>query len=143
MTTDLLKALEVALDACGKATPGEVTVYDANDGGGWPSRPLWCFANEEYESGEDYAFQGSVHYGGKEDADFIAASLNLLRTYGPALLDLVRRYQEAPKAHLYQQSKLCQDGSWEDGPLEIMFQSEEEVPEDFGQSVRLVREGGE
>lgn len=70
-------------------TPGDLIVYDANEGDGWPPRPLWCFKNEAYDSGDDPALQGSIHYGGKEDADGIAAAVNFLRTHGPALLAMM------------------------------------------------------
>ena len=62
-------------------TPGALTVYDANEGDGWPPRPLWCFKNEAYDSGEEPALQGGIHYGGKEDADAIAACVNFLRAH--------------------------------------------------------------
>lgn len=67
-------------------TPGALTVYDANEGDGWPPRPLWCFKNDAYDSGDEPALQGSIHYGGKEDADAIVAAVNFLREHGPALL---------------------------------------------------------
>lgn len=67
-------------------TPGALTVYDANEGDGWPPRPLWCFKNDAYDSGDEPALQGSIHYGGKEDADAIVAAVNFIREHGPALL---------------------------------------------------------
>ena len=73
-------------------TPGALTVYDANEGDGWPPRPLWCFKNEAYDSGDEPALQGSIHYGGKEDADAIAAAVNWLRDHGPELMKMLDRH---------------------------------------------------
>lgn len=83
---EVLEKLERAVSLVADMTPGELTVYDANEGDGWPPRPLWCFKNESYDSGDDPALQGSIHYGGKEDADAIVAAVNFLREHGPALL---------------------------------------------------------
>ena len=71
-------------------TPGDLIVYDANEGDGWPPRPLWCFKNEAYDSGEEPALQGSIHYGGKEDADAIAAAVNFLRTHSAEIAGALR-----------------------------------------------------
>ena len=71
-------------------TPGDLIVYDANEGDGWPPRPLWCFKNEGYDSGDDPALQGSIHYGGKEDADAIAAAVNFLRTHSAEIAGALR-----------------------------------------------------
>ncbi len=71
-------------------TPGDLIVYDANEGDGWPPRPLWCFKNEAYDSGEEPALQGSIHYGGKEDAEAIAAAVNFLRTHSAEIAGALR-----------------------------------------------------
>lgn len=71
-------------------TPGDLIVYDANEGDGWPPRPLWCFKNEAYDSGEEPALQGGIHYGGKEDADAIAAAVNFLRTHSAEIAGALR-----------------------------------------------------
>lgn len=83
MTTTLPEVLAL-LD---KATPGELSVYDENEGDGWPPRQLWCIKNADYDSGSEDAipFQATIYYGGKEDAEAIAASVNLLRTHGDTL----------------------------------------------------------
>ena len=44
--------------------------------------------------------QGSVHYGGKEDAEAIAAAINFLRHHGNALAALARRVEGAGIAHV-------------------------------------------
>ena len=83
-------------------TPCDLIVYDANEGDGWPPRPLWCFKNEGYDSGDDPALQGSIHYGGKEDADAIAAAVNFLRTYSAEIAGALRdaeRYRWLRAAH--------------------------------------------
>ena len=83
-------------------TPGDLIVYDANEGDGWPPRPLWCFKNEGYDSGDDPALQGSIHYGGKEDADAIAAAVNFLRTHYAEIAGALRdaeRYRWLRAAH--------------------------------------------
>ena len=83
-------------------TPGDLIVYDANEGDGWPPRPLWCFKNEGYDSGDDPALQGSIHYGGKEDADAIAAAVNFLRTHSAEIAGALRdaeRYRWLRAAH--------------------------------------------
>ena len=83
-------------------TPGDLIVYDANEGDGWPPRPLWCFKNEGYDSGDDPALQGSIHYGGKEDADAIAACVNFLRTHSAEIAGALRdaeRYRWLRAAH--------------------------------------------
>ena len=81
---ELIERLREAVAKVGLAAPGEVTVYDANEGDGWPPRPLWCFKNEAYdsESNDGLALQGSVHYGGKGGADAISAAMNFLRDHG-------------------------------------------------------------
>lgn len=81
-------ALAEVLALLEKATPGEITTYDANDGDGWPPRPLWCVKNADYDSDSDDAnpLHACIDYGGKEDADAIAAAVNFLRKHGPALL---------------------------------------------------------
>lgn len=71
-------------------TPGDLIVYDANEGDGWPPRPLWCFKNEAYDSGEEPALQGGIHYGGKEDADAIAACVNFLRAHSAQIAGALR-----------------------------------------------------
>ena len=71
-------------------TPGDLIVYDANEGDGWPPRPLWCFKNEAYDSGEEPALQGGIHYGGKEDAEAIAAAINFLRTHSAEIAGALR-----------------------------------------------------
>lgn len=71
-------------------TPGDLIVYDANEGDGWPPRPLWCFQNEAYDSGEEPALQGGIHYGGKEDADAIAAAVNFLRAHSAEIAGALR-----------------------------------------------------
>lgn len=71
-------------------TPGDLVVYDANEGDGWPPRPLWCFKNEGYDSGDDPALQGSIHYGGKEDADAIVAAVNFLRSHSAEIAGALR-----------------------------------------------------
>lgn len=83
-------------------TPGDLIVYDANEGDGWPPRPLWCFKNEGYDSGDDPALQGSIHYGGKEDADAIVAAVNFLRTHSAEIAGALRdaeRYRWLRAAH--------------------------------------------
>lgn len=97
MKKPLSEILSEALAIVEKATPGELSVYDANEGDGWPPRPLWCFKNEAYDSEDEEAeaLQGSVHYGGKEDAEAIAVAINLLRQHGHALAALARRVEGA------------------------------------------------
>jgi hypothetical protein len=70
-----------------KATPGEWKVRDENDGEGWPPRPLWCVENDAFheDSDDGSPLQMVVHYGGKEDAELIAAAVNFLRKHGEAL----------------------------------------------------------
>ena len=83
-------------------TPGDLIVYDANEGDGWPPRPLWCFKNEAYDSGEEPALQGGIHYGGKEDAEAIAAAINFLRTHSAEIAGALRdaeRYRWLRAAH--------------------------------------------
>jgi hypothetical protein len=89
--SDLRDSLAQVVELVSDMTPGVLTVYDANDGDGWPTRPLWCFMNPDYDSEDEdaLALQGSIHYGGKEDADGIAAAVNFLRTHGPALLAMM------------------------------------------------------
>ncbi len=72
---------------------GKVEVYDENEGGTTPPRPLWCIANEAYRRNEimldpeplEFGFQADVHFGTKEHADLIAEAINAL----PALLEIV------------------------------------------------------
>jgi hypothetical protein len=89
MNADLRDSLAQVQELVAGMTPGALTVYDANEGDGWPPRPLWCFKNEAYDSGDEPALQGSIHYGGKEDADAIAVAVNFLREHGPALLAMM------------------------------------------------------
>lgn len=103
---DLARALELLEEA----TPGDLLVYDANEGDGWPPRPLWCFKNEAYDSGDECPMQGSIHYGGKEDADAITATVNFLRAHGPSLLSALadqRRYR-----FLRNLPEDCRDTDW-------------------------------
>jgi hypothetical protein len=89
VSAELRDSLAQVQELVAGMTPGALTVYDANEGDGWPPRPLWCFKNEAYDSGDEPALQGSIHYGGKEDADAIAAAVNFLREHGPALLAMM------------------------------------------------------
>lgn len=86
MTNPLAQDLGGVVRLLEDMTPGDLIVYDANEGDGWPPRPLWCFKNDAYDSGDEPALQGSIHYGGKEDADAIVAAVNFIREHGPALL---------------------------------------------------------
>jgi hypothetical protein len=68
----------------------ELTVYDANEGDGWPPRPLWSLKNAAYDANaEDDCVQLSLNFGHKNDADALAACFNFLRTHGPALLAMM------------------------------------------------------
>ena len=90
MTNPLAQDLGGVVRLLEEMTPGDLIVYDANEGDGWPPRPLWCFKNEAYDSGEEPALQGSIHYGGKEDADAIAAAVNFLRTHSAEIAGALR-----------------------------------------------------
>ena len=90
MTNPLAQDLGGVVRLLEDMTPGDLIVYDANEGDGWPPRPLWCFKNEGYDSGDDPALQGSIHYGGKEDADAIAAAVNFLRTHSAEIAGALR-----------------------------------------------------
>lgn len=87
-------------------TPGDLIVYDANEGDGWPPRPLWCFKNEAYDSGEEPALQGGIHYGGKEDADAIAAAVNFLRANSAEIAGALR------DAERWQTIESAPNGAW-------------------------------
>ena len=102
MTNPLAQDLGGVVRLLEDMTPGDLIVYDANEGDGWPPRPLWCFKNEGYDSGDDPALQGSIHYGGKEDADAIAAAVNFLRTHYAEIAGALRdaeRYRWLRAAH--------------------------------------------
>ena len=102
MTNPLAQDLGGVVRLLEDMTPGDLIVYDANEGDGWPPRPLWCFKNEGYDSGDDPALQGSIHYGGKEDADAIAAAVNFLRTHSAEIAGALRdaeRYRWLRAAH--------------------------------------------
>lgn len=73
------------------ATPSlELTVYDANEGDGWPPRPLWSLKNAAYDANaEDDCVQLSLNFGHKNDADALAACFNFLRTHGPELMKML------------------------------------------------------
>lgn len=103
MSKPLSEILSEALAIVEKAAPGELSVYDANEGDGWPPRPLWCFKNEAYDSEDEEAevLQGSVNYGGKEDAEAIAAAINFLRQHGHALAALAQRVETACSAFIF------------------------------------------
>lgn len=90
MTNPLAQDLGGVVRLLEDMTPGDLIVYDANEGDGWPPRPLWCFKNEAYDSGEEPALQGGIHYGGKEDADAIAAAVNFLRTHSAEIAGALR-----------------------------------------------------
>lgn len=90
MTNHLAQDLGGVVRLLEEMTPGDLVVYDANEGDGWPPRPLWCFKNEAYDSGEEPALQGGIHYGGKEDADAIAAAVNFLRTHSAEIAGALR-----------------------------------------------------
>ena len=90
MTNPLAQDLGGVVRLLEEMTPGDLIVYDANEGDGWPPRPLWCFKNEAYDSGEEPALQGGIHYGGKEDADAIAAAVNFLRTHSAEIAGALR-----------------------------------------------------
>lgn len=90
MTNPLAQDLGGVVRLLEDMTPGDLIVYDANEGDGWPPRPLWCFKNEAYDSGDDPALQGSIHYGGKEDADGIVAAVNFLRTHSAEIAGALR-----------------------------------------------------
>lgn len=94
MTNPLAQDLGGVVRLLEDMTPGYLVVYDANEGDGWPPRPLWCFKNEGYDSGDDPALQGSIHYGGKEDTDAIVASVNFLRTHGRELMKMLEERDE-------------------------------------------------
>lgn len=88
MTIDEMERLyaEAGIDAA--------EVYDENEGGETPPRPLWCVANEAYRRNEIMldpeplpgGFQVAVSFGCKAHADLIAAALNNF----PALLAVVK-----------------------------------------------------
>ena len=102
MTNPLAQDLGGVVRLLEDMTPGDLIVYDANEGDGWPPRPLWCFKNEAYDSGEEPALQGGIHYGGKEDADAIAAAVNFLRTHSAEIAGALRdaeRYRWLRAAH--------------------------------------------
>ena len=137
MSKPLSEILSEALAIVEKATPGELSVYDANEGDGWPQRPLWCFKNEAYDSEDEEAaaLQGSVHYGGKEDAEAIAAAINFLRHHGNALAALARRVEGACAVEVISLIH------YNDGTGVLDFEGEASV--DVGQRVALVPvEGG-
>jgi hypothetical protein len=90
MTNPLAQDLGGVVRLLEDMTPGDLIVYDANEGDGWPPRPLWCFKNEAYDSGEEPALQGSIQYGGKEDADAIAAAINFLRAHSAEIAGALR-----------------------------------------------------
>ena len=90
MTNPLAQDLGGVVRLLEEMTPGDLIVYDANEGDGWPPRPLWCFKNEAYDSGEEPALQGGIHYGGKEDAEAIAAAVNFLRTHSAEIAGALR-----------------------------------------------------
>lgn len=90
MTNPLAQDLGGVVRLLEDMTPGNLIVYDANEGDGWPPRPLWCFKNEAYDSGEEPALQGGIHYGGKEDADAIAAAINFLRAHSAEIAGALR-----------------------------------------------------
>ena len=90
MTNPLAQDLGGVVRLLEEMTPGDLIVYDANEGDGWPPRPLWCFKNEAYDSGEEPALQGSIHYGGKKNADAIAAAVNFLRTHSAEIAGALR-----------------------------------------------------
>ena len=94
-TPTLLERLNEVAALLEMATPGDLKAYDANDGDGWPPRPLWSFSNEAYDAESDgIALQGSIHFGVMEDAQAIAAAINLLRDHGPALAAAVAERDE-------------------------------------------------
>ena len=102
MTNPLAQDLGGVVRLLEDMTPGDLIVYDANEGDGWPPRPLWCFKNEAYDSGEEPALQGGIHYGGKEDADAIAAAVNFLRAHSAEIAGALRdaeRYRWLRAAH--------------------------------------------
>lgn len=90
MTNHLAQDLGGVVRLLEDMAPGDLIVYDANEGDCWPPRPLWCFKNEAYDSGEEPALQGSIHYGGKEDADAIVAAINFLRTHSAEIAGALR-----------------------------------------------------
>jgi hypothetical protein len=77
---------------------GTVEVYDENEGGESPPRPLWSVANEPFRRNEimldpeplDFGFQTTVFFGTKEHADLIAGAINAL----PLFLALARAAEE-------------------------------------------------
>lgn len=85
VTADLTPATEAIRARADAATPGPWQVYDAHDGDG--SAPLWAVANTAYfaDDGDADPFQAPVHYGCREDAEFIAHA----RDDVPALLELL------------------------------------------------------
>jgi hypothetical protein len=84
---------------------GTVEVYDENEGGESPPRPLWSVANEPFRRNEimldpeplDFGFQTTVFFGTKEHADLIAGAINAL----PLFIALARAAEEV----LYQAAK--------------------------------------
>lgn len=132
----LSERLEAVLALVEMAAPGELTVYDENEGDGWPPRPLWCFKNEAYdEDGDAPALQGIIHYGGKEDADAIASALNFLRDHGPALAELARRVEGAPSVEITACNQIEGARDFDYGDMVAAAQKF-----DAGQRVRLVPE---
>jgi hypothetical protein len=117
MTNPLAQDLGGVVRLLEDMTPGDLIVYDANEGDGWPPRPLWCFKNEAYDSGEEPALQGGIHYGGKEDADAIAAAVNFLRAHSAEIAGALAAFQRVRDA--LEQPDLI-------GPASH-FRSEEEV----------------
>ena len=133
MTKPLSEILSEALAIVEKSTPGELSVYDANEGDGWPPRPLWCFKNEAYDSEDEQAaaLQGSVHYGGKEDAESIAAAINFLRHHGHALAALARRVEASTGPDVWSYSVDNKNSctlKWPDGSF-VDYVAEQQYPE--------------
>lgn len=99
--TDLIAEGRALLEA---ANTGTLEVYDANEGDGWPPRPLWSAGNEALKREDDDANPVNIiiDTGGREHADLIAWAANNLGALLDALESAQREGNEA-RAQLYRQ----------------------------------------
>jgi hypothetical protein len=90
MNAELRESLAQVQELLDAMPSQELTVYDANEGDGWPPRPLWSLKNAAYDANaEDDCVQLSLNFGHKNDADALAACFNFLRTHGPELMKML------------------------------------------------------
>lgn len=95
MTAEIRDSLAQAQELLDAMPSQELTVYDANEGDGWPPRPLWSLKNAAYDANaEDDCVQLSLNFGHKNDADALAACFNFLRTHGPELMKMLEGRHE-------------------------------------------------